>query len=200
MRYAAKWPQYAKWWDSMKIKASREAEFNGYAKQLLEHKAKYQEIESLTGVPWHLSAVIHLRESEATVKGEASYNFNTYLGNGQPLKRRTTLVPKNRGPFLGPNAFVDGAVDALKQDDLTNVKDWRLEKELYNTEIFNGTGYDGKGLPSPYVWGGTNIQQPGKYVADGKFNRKVWDTQPGTAPILFTLAKLDPTIQFVRET
>ncbi len=188
MRYGNKWPQYSKWWDGMVIKPSRFAEFERYAAQLLAHKARYQIIEAGTGVPWHLIAILHLRESNA--------NFDTYLGNGQSLHRRTTIVPKGRGPFA---SFEDGAVDALKMDGLTSVKDWRLEKELYYCEIFNGAGYDARGLPSPYVWGGTSVQRPGKYVSDGKFNPSVWDPQPGCAPILATLAKLDPSIEWTRE-
>jgi lysozyme family protein len=48
------------------------------------------------------------------------------------------------------------------------------------------------GLPSPYIWGGTNIQKRGKYVGDGKFSRTAWDTQPGVAPMIATIARLDP--------
>lgn len=172
----------------MVIKSNRVAEFNRYAGRLLANKERYVAIEKRTGVPWWLIAVLHMRESDA--------NFGTYLGNGQSLKRRTTIVPKGRGPFA---SFEDGAVDALRIDRLTEVKDWRIEKALYYCEIFNGAGYHNKGLPSPYVWGGTNQQKPGKYVRDGVFSRTTWDGQPGCAPILATMAKLDPTIQFVRE-
>ena len=192
MRYGAKWPQYAKWWDAMIIKANRVVEFDRTAARLLAHKDIYQLIEKKTGVPWTLIALTHLRES--------NNNFGTYLGNGQTLKRKTTIVPIGRGPFLGPNAFIDGAIDALKIDGLSSIKDWRLEKELYYCEIFNGAGYDGKGLPSPYLWGGTNIQKAGKYTSDHVFNPNVWDTQPGCAPILARLAELDHSIKWVRET
>jgi len=176
----------------MVIKANRVAEFDHTAARLLAHKDIYQLIEKKTGVPWTLIALTHLRES--------NNDFGTYLGNGQSLKRKTTIVPKRRGPFLGPNAFVDGAIDALKIDGLSSVRDWRLEKELYELEIVNGTGYDGRGLPSPYLWGGTNIQRAGKYTADHVFNAGVWDTQPGCAPTLARLAVLDHSIRWVRET
>lgn len=172
----------------MKINSSRKAEFDRYASKLLEHKSRYQEIEKRTGVPWTLIAVLHMRESDA--------NFNTYLGNGEPLNRKTRLVPKGRGPF---KSFEDGAVDALTLDRLTNVKDWRLEKMLYYAELFNGAGYDMRGLPSPYIWGGTNQQKAGKYVSDGRWNGRAWDGQPGVAPILASIAKLDPTVEFKRE-
>ena len=188
MRYAAKWPQYAKWWDTMTVRASRQKEFDALADKILAHKGRYQAVEKRIGVPWYLIAVLHLRESAC--------NFLTYLGNGQSLNKRTTIVPKGRGPFA---SFEDGAVDALRIDGLSTVHDWRLEKILYYCEIFNGTGYDAKGLPSPYIWGGTNIQRPGKYVRDGVFSRNVIDPQPGCAPILRALAFKDH-IDFVRET
>lgn len=188
MRYGLKWPQYAKQWDRMTINKSRVAEFHTMASKILTNKPRYEAIEARTGVPWYHIGVLHMRESNC--------NFDTYLGNGQSLHRPTTIVPKGRGPFA---TFEDGAVDALKIDGLSSVKDWRLEKTLYYCETFNGAGYDAKGLPSPYVWGGTNIQKPGKYVSDGKFNPNVWDSQPGCAPILKVLSELDPSIQFIRE-
>lgn len=201
MRYAEKWPEYAKQWDSMTINSARTTEFTRDAQRILAHKEQYLEIEKLTaddaagkrgeGVPWHLIAVNHLRES--------NLDFGTYLGNGQSLIRVTTIVPKGRGPFFGADAFKRGALDALNIDGLSAVFDWRLEKELYYNEIFNGAGYHMHGLPSAYVWGGTNIQRRGKYVSDNHWDATVMDTQPGTAPILWMLAKLDPTIKFVRE-
>lgn len=176
----------------MVIKPNCLPEFMADAHYAVDHKDTYAAISAQTGVPWALIAIMHRREGDA--------NFHTYLGNGQSLSRVTTIVPKGRGPFTGPKAFQQGAVDALKLDGLTSVTDWRLEKQLYYTELFNGGGYDARGLPSPYVWGGTNIQRPGKYVKDGVFDAKAWDTQPGTAPLLYCIAKLDPTVQFVRET
>lgn len=191
MRYAAQWPKYAKWWDAMVIKPARVAEFEAEAKFAFAHKTVYDQITNATGLPWHMIAVLHRRESDA--------NFNAYLGNGQPLDKRTTGVPVGRGPFTGPNAFFNGAVDAIRQEGWTNIKDWRLEKELYYCEAFNGWGYAGRGLPSPYLWGGTNIQRPGKYIGDRKWSGTKLDPQPGCAPLLATIRKLDPTVQFVRE-
>jgi lysozyme family protein len=188
MRYSQKWPTYAAEWNSMTIKPEREAEFKDLAKFAVDHKSRYQAIETKTGVPWWLIAVLHRRESDA--------NFNTYLGNGDRLDRPTHDVPRGRGPFA---SFEDGAVDALHLDGLDQVKDWRLEKALYYCEIFNGTGYNNRGLPSPYVWGGTNIQKPGKYVSDGVWNSRTWDSQPGCAPMIKAMMQLDPTIAPIRE-
>ena len=186
MRYGTVWPTYAKWWDAMLIKANRLPEFTKYAQFALAHKAQYSAIQDETGVPWAMVAVIHRREGNGS--------FDTYLGNGELLSRRTTIVPAGRGPFKD---FFTGATDALKFDDLTNVQDWRLEKQLFFVTGFNGWGYYPH--PSPYVWGGTNIQVIGKYVRDRVYDPTVWDIQPGCAPILAMIAKLDPSIVLTRE-
>lgn len=188
MRYGLKWQEYATQWDRMKINRTRQTEFDRTAAKIYAHKDRYAKVERMTGVPWYLIGALHIRE--------ANGDFSTYLGNGDPLNRPTRHVPRGRGPF---NSWEGGAVDALRFDGLTNVKDWRLEKQLYYAELYNGAGYSVRGLPSPYIWGGTNIQRPGKYVADGRWNGSVWDSQPGVAPILASLAKLDPSIRFVRE-
>ena len=187
MRYGTVWPQYAKWWDEMAIKVGRIAEFTGLAHYAIANKTAYLEVEAATKVPWAMVAVIHRREGDG--------NFHTYLGNGQSLYRPTTEVPAGRGPFP---TFLAGAIDALRYDDLTNVLDWRLEKQLFWCTSFNGWGYFPH--PSPYIWGGTNVQVAGKYIRDRVYDPSAWDTQPGCAPILQMIAKLDPTVTFTRET
>jgi lysozyme family protein len=182
----------------MRIKPARVAEFERMARFAIEHKPRYVAIQEMTardglgregeGVPWWMIAALHRRESDA--------DFTTYLGNGEPLNRKTRLVPKGRGPF---KTFENGALDAFNVDGLSAVIDCRLEKVLYYCELFNGTGYDSRGLPSPYLWAGTNIQKPGKYVADGKWDGRTIDKQPGCAPLIASIAKLDPSIQLVRE-
>lgn len=42
--------------------------------QALSYKPRYQGVEVGTGVPWMMIAAIHMRE--------ASFDFDTYLGNG----------------------------------------------------------------------------------------------------------------------
>jgi lysozyme family protein len=189
MRYRDKWPEYAKQCDEMVINSSRVGEFNRLAQFAIDHKARYVAIEQKTDVPWWLIAVLHRRESDA--------NFNTYLGNGEPLNRVTQLVPRGRGPFP---SFEAGAIDALHIDGLDKVvPPWPIEKALYYCELFNGAGYHNRGLPSPYVWGGTNQQRPGKFVSDGVFDPRAMDSQPGCAPILSTIGLLDKSVRFTRE-
>lgn len=189
MRYGLVWPTYAKQWDSMAINAGRASEFHDYAAYAIAHKDIYESIQTRTGVLWYHTAVLHRREADG--------DFGTYLGNGQSINRVTSLVPKGRGPF---KSFADGAVDAERLDGLSSVLDWRLEKILYFCELFNGTGYYARGIPSPYLWGGTNIQRPGKFVADHEFSYTEMDQQPGCAPMLAAIANLDKTVHFVRET
>lgn len=187
MRYSTKWPKYKQEWDSMQILTRRKGEFERLAKFAVDHSRSYIVIEQFSGVPWPMIACLHRRESDA--------DFNTYLGNGDPLNHKTTHVPRGRGPF---SSFEDGAADALKLDGLSDVKDWRLEKMLYYMEIYNGTGYDLHGLPSPYLWAGTNVQRAGKFTSDGHWDANAVDRQPGCAPLLKTIMTLTST-EYQRE-
>lgn len=187
-KYGAMWPTYARQWDRMVVKPSRVRDVDAAAQTILAHKDRYVMVQDKTGVPWYLIAGLHMRESDL--------DFSTYLGNGEPLNRKTRLVPRGRGPFA---SWEEGAIDALKYDGLSSVFDWRIEKQLYMAEKFNGFGYAKKGLPSPYLWGGSNIQRAGKFVGDGRWSGDTWDKQLGVAPVWVRLASLDPSIQFTRE-
>lgn len=213
MRYSQKWPVYAQQWDAMAIKPARVDEFERMARYAIEHKDIYQQIEQATRshFPWYAVAVAHKRESDEVDEHDNPL-FTSYLGNGQPLWIRTTIVPEGRGPFISRAdalhdqqkcraAFVAGGLDALHLEKIDQVvPPWPIEKLLYDEEALNGTGYDSRGLPSPYVWGSTSVQQPGKYIRDHVFDHTVWDQQLGCAGMLWMIAKLDPSVTFVRET
>jgi lysozyme family protein/peptidoglycan hydrolase-like protein with peptidoglycan-binding domain len=189
-RFAAGYEQN---WQKMQIRPNRVAEARKEAARLLNNKSVYQKIEMLTLVPWPVVALINYRES--------GLDLNTYLGNGQPLNRVTTIVPKGRGPFLGPNAFVDGAVDALRLEGFVGATDWSIARTLFRLEGFNGYGYHSKGVNSPYLWSGsTNYGPPeeraGKFIADGVFDPNKVDPQLGVAVILKELMGLDDSIDF----
>ena len=91
-------------WAKLRIRPERAAEVKREAQKLLAGKTRYLASERRTGVPWWFIGLTHYRESH--------YNFMTYLGNGQPLNKRTTIVPIGRGPFA---SFEDGAEDAMRQ-------------------------------------------------------------------------------------
>lgn len=189
--YGSKWPQYAKQWDSMQVRPSKQAEFNLIARRLVTAKERYLAVQNKTGVPWYVIALIHERE--------ASQNFNTQLGQGDPLGRVSTHIPRGMGPYTGPGAWERAAVDALHLDKLDKVIDWRLEKCLYYLELYNGWGYASHGVPSAYVWAGSTVYSSGKYIADGVWSSSAVDSQAGCAPLLKCMMNLDPTIKPKRE-
>src|ERR1700744_4318077 len=118
---------------------------------------------------------------------EMAGNLNCYLGNGQSIHRKTTIVPVGRGPFKD---FSDGCLDSLALDGLTKVKSaprgWSLARATYEEEDWNGWGYRMRGIPSPYVYGATSIQRPGKFVRDHDFEL-IMDSQIGTLAIMLEL-------------
>jgi lysozyme family protein len=175
----------ARRWASAKL--TRTIEANNIALHLFKAKARYQAVEAKTGVPWAVIAVIHERE--------ASQNFNTQLGQGDPLNRISVHVPAGRGPF---QTWEDGAYDALVlcPPFLARHKDWSLGASLTALEAYNGIGYAAKGAPSPYLWAGTDQYRSGKYVKDGVYDPNKVDPQMGCAALLKALMALDPTITF----
>lgn len=193
MLYGRAWREIAERWDAMQINTNRVMEFNRIAKYAFANRQRYIVIEENTGVPWAMIACMHRRESDAQDHA-GNPLFTSYLGNGQPLNRVTTIVPRGRGPF---DSFEEGGVDALQYDHLDRVIDWRIEKQLFYMWAFNGFGHPE--IPSPYLWGGTNIQQPGKYISDHHWDPTVMDGQPGCAPMLWSIMKLDPSIEQTRE-
>lgn len=165
-------------WQEMKINPVKAQQFKNVADKILMNKARYQAVSMKTSVPWEVIGVIHYRES--------SCNFNTYLGNGEPLSRKTRLVPRGRGPFA---TWEEGAIDALMNASPKAGlnKDWSIGGTLDIVEKYNGLGYARMDKPSPYVWAGTDQYTAGKYVADGVYDPSHVDTQLGCAGILSQL-------------
>ncbi|WFU53850.1 hypothetical protein QA639_29915 [Bradyrhizobium pachyrhizi] len=170
-------------------KAKLTRNFSGTAKRLVAPtaKARYQTVSARTGVPWFFIAVAHERE--------ASQNWNTQLGQGDPLGSVSVHVPKGRGPF---KAWEDGAFDALVNcaPFAARSRDWSIGGTLTMLEQYNGLGYAARGKPSPYIWSGTDQYVSGKYVRDGVFDPSVVDQQLGCAGLLAAMMQLEPTITF----
>jgi lysozyme family protein len=167
---------------------------------------------------WRYIAIVHMLQAlgsnmpddawvfiAAAHERESSMNFNTHLGQGDPLTNRngvpikTVHVPANRGPFSGPDAFEKAAVDALwycAPYAAKNNKDWSISGMLTYLERYNGIGYAMRGLPSPYLWAGSNQYTSGKYIADGVFSATAKDTQLGVAGLLKRIDFMDGTINF----
>jgi lysozyme family protein len=184
-------------WARMEILPARKAEVAAVAARLCSPVAKprYEMISSATRVPWFVIAVIHERES--------SQNFNTQLGQGDPLGHISIHIPRGRGPFFnhsddppGQDAFYRGAVDALVNCPPYAARwtDWTAGGTLTLLEEYNGLGYERHGEPSPYDWGATNQEKRGKYTGDGVYNGNVWDSQIGCAAMLKAMMEIDASI------
>ena len=175
-------------WEAAKL--TRGPEFGPVARRLFASKTRYQGVAVQTGVPWFVIAVIHERES--------SQNFFRSLAQGDPWNRVSTHVPKGRGPFPSWEA---AAVDALVicPPHAAKWKDWSPGGTMTLLEQYNGLGYAKRGLPSPYVWSGTDQYANGKYVADGVFDPNAVDKQLGCAGLIMALQKLDSNIKFAGE-
>ena len=177
-------------WLTAEVMPKRLNEVSATAARLIAPaaKARYQEVEAATGVPWFVIAVIHERE--------ASQSWTANIAQGDPWDRVSWHVPRGRGPFHG---WKDAAIDALTKcaPYATRWKDWTAGGALTLLELYNGTGYeDYHHEASPYIWGATNHEQWGKYTSDGHWSPHVWDTQIGCAAMLKRMMALDSSIKF----
>jgi lysozyme family protein len=175
--------EYTDLWESMEVKPGDKARAETTARKLLSLKSKY---EGYWNVPWWFIALCHYRE--------CSNNFKGVLHNGELIvgtQKKTRLVPANRGPFAD---WPSATRDALQFQGLDTETDWSIENTSYKLEGFNGYGYHGKGIPSPYLYGGSSVQKPGKYVADHEYDASVVDPQLGTLTILKALVQMDGSI------
>lgn len=166
-------------WNAAKF--TRSTQIDAQAAKIEASRARYEAVSAKTGVPWDVIGVIHYRESSGSFAG-VLHNGQKIIGTG----KKTTIVPKGRGPFT---TWEEAAVDALLkcQPYAGKNTDWSIAGTLDILERYNGLGYRNKGLPSPYLWAGTDQYVKGKYVADGKFDPNAVDKQVGVAPILMKL-------------
>jgi lysozyme family protein len=130
--------------------------------KILSNKARYKKVADEIGCPLALVPLIHCQES-----GSDLGLFKTYLGNGQPWSKVTTIVPKGRGPFT---SWEQGALDALRYVGMDKIKDWSIERMMFEMEGYNGFGYRRKNINSPYIWNYTSHYSKGRYVKDGVFD------------------------------
>ena len=172
-------------WNNAKL--TRGPEFAPVAKRLVAARDRYMNVSVRTGIPYPFIAVTHQRES--------SQDWTKSLAQGDPWNRVSTHVPAGRGPF---SSWEEAAYDALVNcaPHASRNKDWSIGGLLTLLERYNGTGYVNRGLPSPYIWSGTDQYARGKYVRDGVFDPEAVDKQLGCAGLIMAMMQLDPTIKF----
>jgi len=190
--------EYLSFFNKAQVKPQAVNKAERYYQIMIANKARYQAVANafgLKGIPWYLIAVLHMRES--------TFSWTRHLAEGSPLTNRTQLVPKGL-PYENPKAGVgkpytweEGAIAAIKlkiggygknlgsPQWMNFAQDDSLPSLLNKIEAFNGAGYRKNfALPSPYLWADSTVQKPGKYVADGKFDASVVDTQMGAGTLL----------------
>lgn len=179
-------------WSRMHLRPERIPRLDAAARRLVAPtaKARYVEVEQRLVslgyyVPWWVIAVIHERE--------AGQQWDRHLAQGDRLDRRTIHEPAGRGPFFGDDAFLRGCLDALIDcaPHAARWGDWSVGGTLTLLEEYNGLGYAARGVPSAYVWSGSDQYVSGKYVADHVYRPGVKDVQEGCAPLIARMMRLD---------
>lgn len=170
-------------WQAAKL--TRQSEYTLPVSRALAAKPRYLQISQRTGVHWVFIAVTHYRE--------CSQNFSESLAQGDPWNKRSTHVPAGRGPFA---SFEDAAVDALVNcaPYAARIKTWTLPDMLTLLEMYNGLKYANAGVPSPYVWSGTDQYKIGKVIVDHGPIEPVVDKQLGVAGFILCLEAADTSI------
>jgi lysozyme family protein len=176
---------YMSLWSDMEILPQWQKTTTAIAQKIVANQGRYAGAVTGTPVPWWFVAVVHAME--------CSLRFDQHLHNGDPLTGRTVRVPAGRPPTGGPGfTWEESARDALFQQRLDKITDWTLSNVLFNWHRYNGINneYKRRGIPTPYLWSGSQHYRKGKYVADGVFNAEAVSQQVGAAVLLRALVDL----------
>lgn len=200
-------------WQSMHVRADRLTAFKATADRLCaaDNKVRYQGVTdrlaelaalkpTVIAVPWWFVAIVSEREYGGPP------HWDRQLGQGDPLGQKSHNVPAGMGPYLshdgdvtpGHDAWTRCCVDVLVNSAPFAAKwaDWSIGGVLTLFEEYNGLGYAAHGVPSAYVWSGSDQYVSGKFVADHEYRAGVIDMQEGCAPLLAMMMAIDPSISF----
>ncbi|MDX1398592.1 MAG: 23S rRNA pseudouridine(2604) synthase RluF, partial [Oceanospirillum sp.] len=144
----------------------------------------------------------HEKEYLVTLNRPISDEAVEGMANGVPILG-TMTKKKPEGILFGSDQWEEAAIHALGGDIKDNNGKPSLEyfrklrdkmginentqdigKMMAFAEYYNGLGYRYKNVLSSYVYGGTNLNMPGKYVADNKFDRKKVNRRIGIGALL----------------
>ncbi len=174
---------YLQLFDACQTSPERASTVNWYIGVLTKpkNKAQYEAVGERMKMPWYFVGIIHSLE--------CGFNFAAHLHNGDPLRRKTFHVPAGRPtPWNPPSDWVSSAVDALTWEKFDKETDWSLAHMLYRFELYNGFGYRGRGVNTPYLWSFSSNYAKGKYVGDGHFDPNAVSLQCGAAVLVKELA------------
>lgn len=179
-------------WASAKIKPSVEISVNKMVMTYLRTRARYEAVENvqINGVPAPVIFGLHMRESDNS--------FGCHLHEGSSLLHRTRFVPKGRlpPPDDPPYQWEHSAQDAIYVCDRLQGNWTDLTWSLDRCESYNGLGYRRLGVPSPYLWSGTDQYRQGKYTSDGHFSESAIDQQLGVACVLLRMKEKGIVLKF----
>lgn len=186
--YAELKSEYESWVANVRPLPGRVHEIDQVALRLTrqDNLAHYASVFAKIGVPQVVQATICERED--------GNDFTKSPAQGDPWNRVSTHVPRGIGPF---KSWEESAIYSWTVCDRLNVlsvPEWTLPYFCFKMEGYNGTGYRAHGLRTPYVVGGTNLQQPGKYTSDGSFDPNHMDAQLGALPVAMRMIELVPSL------
>lgn len=190
---ASAFPAQVTRWHAAKVNPRYSIQLDQLVALYRRHAATYTAIARMrsNGVPATVVFGLHYRESDN--------DFKCHPHEGSPLTHRTRYVPRGR-PLTPepPYPFLVSAEDAYYSYEHLERKDWQeIGAVLEAVEGFNGTGYKKRGVPSPYVWSGSDQCSRGKYVADGRYDASFLDKQLGVAAILLRMRERGLALPFI---
>lgn len=165
-------------------------DLKAFTKHYEANKVRYEAMGKRTNLPPDLIAALFWREA----KGD----FNCMMSNGSPLDKPSPIEPHD-GPY---NSWEDSAIAALNSPGRQSLlKTLELDKNPNDlvalatfAETYNGAQYSLDGVPSPYVFSGTDVYSKGKYTTDGVLDPNFVDTQIGVVPMLVAVRGVPATI------
>lgn len=181
-------PEYESWVAHCRPLPEREHEIDSVARRLTrpEAMAHFDAVFARLAIPQVVQATICEREDGC--------DFSKNPAQGDPWNQVSRHVPRGRGPFRSWDEAANDAWTVCDHLNVLSVPAWSLAYACWKWEYYNGGGYRAHGIRTPYVVGGTNLQQAGKYVADGDFDAHHMDTQLGCLPIALRMIELVPSL------